>query len=117
MDLFEAFRERYSYRDALKNSPVPKADLERIVQAGLDAPSAGNRQSTQFVIIDNVDVVAKVKTAFTNQPFVSTALAFIAAIVDFEPKPYREGGYIFILEDCSAAIENILLAITGWGYV
>jgi nitroreductase len=116
MDLFEAFKERYSYRGAFKNSPVPQADLERIVQAGLDAPSGGNRQTTQFVIIDDADVVAKVKAAFKDQPFVVTAPAFIAAIVDTDPKPYREGGYSFVLEDCSAAIQNILLAITGLGY-
>jgi nitroreductase len=116
MELFEAISERYSYRGTFKNDPVPTKDLEKIVQAGLDAPSAGNRQTTQFVIIDNVDIIAKVKTAFADQPFVATAPAFIAAIVDADPKPYREGGYIFVLEDCSAAIENILLAITGLGY-
>jgi nitroreductase len=116
MELFEAIKERYSYRGAFKNSPVPQADLEKIVQAGLDAPSAGNKQTTQFVIVDNADVVAKVKAAFADQQFISTAPAFIAAIVDSDPQPYREGGYIFILEDCSAAIENILLAITGLGY-
>lgn len=116
MELFETIRGRYSYRGAFKNVPVPAEHLKLIVQAGLDAPSAGNRQTTQFIIINNADVVENVKAAFGDSPFIDTAPAFIAAIVDSDPKPYKQGGWIFVLEDCSAAVENILLAVTALGY-
>jgi nitroreductase len=116
MELFEAIKERYSYRGAFKDIAIPVDHLEQIVQAGLDAPSAGNRQTTQFVIITDPGIISDVKSAFGDHPYIATAPAFIAAIVDSKPKPYREGGFIFILEDCAAAIENILLSITALGY-
>ena len=39
MDLFEAVTKRHSYRGTFRVQPVPRSDLERIVQAGLQAPS------------------------------------------------------------------------------
>ncbi|MCK4343353.1 MAG: nitroreductase family protein [Phycisphaerae bacterium] len=52
MDVFEAIAKRHSYRGPFKDQPVPRADLQRIVQAGLQAPSGKNAQTTTFVIVD-----------------------------------------------------------------
>ena len=41
MDLFDAIKERYSYRGSFKNTTISVDHLKKIVQAGLDAPSAG----------------------------------------------------------------------------
>ena len=43
------------------------------------------------------------------------AKTFIACIVDKEPEPVFEG-LEFQVEDCAAAVENMLLAITALGY-
>jgi len=116
MELFEAITQRYSYRGAYQQNPVPEADLRKIVQAGLDAPTGKNLQTTQFIIINDPDTLAQVKSVFAGQPFIATAQAFIAAFYDIEEQAASEFPYTFEIEDASAAIENILLAITGLGY-
>lgn len=53
MDLFEAVARRHSYRGPYTDQPVPREDLRKIVQAGIQAPSGRNEQTTSFVIIDD----------------------------------------------------------------
>ena len=43
------------------------------------------------------------------------ARAFIACVIDRQPPPIYHG-YSFQIEDCTAAVENMLLAITALGY-
>jgi len=114
MELFEAIKERHSYRGAFKPQPVPENDLRKIVQAGLDAPSGKNLQTTRFVIINQPDT--QVKSVFAGQQFIVTAPAFIATIIDTNPQPAPEYAYTFEIEDNAAATQNMLLAITGLGY-
>lgn len=116
MKLFEAIQERYSYRGSFVPQAVPEADLRKIVQAGLDAPSGKNLQTTQFVIINDPERVAAVRSAFSGQPFIETAPAFIAAVIDARPEPAPDYAYTFEIEDTSAATQNVLLAITALGY-
>ena len=47
MDVFEAIARRHSYRESFRDEPVPRADLRRIVQAGLQAPSGKNAQTSK----------------------------------------------------------------------
>jgi nitroreductase len=112
MELFEAIAARCSYRGNFTAAPVVRADLQRIVQAGIQAPSACNQQVASFVIVDDplllgqiADIVAK--------PVCRTAKAMIACIGD--PRPVY-GPWSFAAEDCAAAVENMLLAITALGY-
>ncbi|HEY6838340.1 MAG TPA: nitroreductase family protein [Geobacteraceae bacterium] len=116
MELFAAIKERYSYRGTFVPKPVPEEDLRKIVQAGLDAPSGKNLQTTKFVIVTDPDKLAKIRGAFSGQAFIETAPAFIAAVIDANPQPAPEYAYTFEVEDTSAAVQNILLAITALGY-
>ena len=112
MDLFEAIAKRYSYRGPFAEAPVPRKDLLRIVEAGIRAPSAKNEQTTSFVIIDDPAVLARI-AAILDRPVCNTARAVIACIVD--PRPVLPG-LTFAAEDCAAAVENMLLAVTALGY-
>jgi nitroreductase len=115
MDLFDAIARRQSYREAFTEEAVPRADLERMVQAGLDAPSGCNTQTTRFVIIDNHELLRQIKGVMAHNNAMKTATAMIACIVSRRPEPSYEG-MSFDIEDCAAATENILLAITDLGY-
>jgi len=108
MELFEAIAKRHSYRGAYLDQPVPREDLEKIAQAGIVAPSGCNGQSTTFVIVDDPDVVERLRAII---PVKSPAL--IACVVDPTPV-YKDTS--FEIEDCSAAVENMLLAVTALGY-
>jgi len=57
MDIFEAIAKRYSYRGEFTLAPVPRSDLEKIVQAGIQAPSGCNEQVVSFVIIDEAQLL------------------------------------------------------------
>jgi nitroreductase len=116
MELFAAIKQRFSYRGAYLQQQVPEEHLRKIVQAGLDAPSGKNLQTTQFIIINDPDTLSQVKAVFAGQPFIATAPAFIAAFYDVAEQAASEYPYTFEIEDAAAAVQNILLALTGLGY-
>lgn len=115
MDLFEAIARRHSYRGPFTDQPVPRPDLQRIVQAGLRAPSGKNAQTTTFVIADGPALVRQIGSMHASNVAVQQARAFIACIVDRQSVAVYEG-HSFQVEDCAAAVENMLLAITALGY-
>jgi len=114
MELFEAIAKRHSYRGAFKDIPVNRDDLKRIVEAGMKAPSGKNAQTTNFVIIDNEDVLKKIGEMHANNKAMQQCKAMIACIVNTNPEAVYEG-LSFEVEDCAAAVENMLLAITALG--
>jgi len=115
MDLFEAIAARYSYRGEYTDQSVPREHLARIVQAGLDAPSGCNSQSTRFVAVDDPALLAQISDVLPPRNASRGAKAMIFAIVDAQaPAVYEDMS--FQVEDCAAAVENMLLAIAALGY-
>jgi nitroreductase len=112
MDVFEAIRRRHSYRGGFERNPVPREHLEQIVQAGIRAPSGCNEQTTSFVIVDEPALVAGIAEVVDAQ-VVRGAAAVIVCLVDMRPVIR---GLSFAAEDCAAAVENMLLAVTALGY-
>jgi len=108
MDVFEAVERRHSYRGDYESTAVPRSDLRKIVQAGIQAPSGCNAQTTTFVIVDDPDTLARVKEIVPG-----TYPALIACVAD--PRPVFKDTS-FEKEDCAAAVENMLLAIEALGY-
>lgn len=112
MDVFETIRTRHSYRGPYDSAVVPREDLRSIVEAGLAAPSGCNAQSTMFVIADDPETVAEI-TRILDKPYLSDVPAYIACVTD--PSPVYNG-LEFSVEDCAAAVQTMLLAITALGY-
>lgn len=112
MDLFEAIAKRYSYRGEFTDAPVPREDLKKIVQAGIQAPSAKNEQVTSFVIVDDPERLGEI-ARIVDRPVCHTARAMIVCVSD--PRPVF-GQLSFSAEDRAAAVENMLLAVTALGY-
>ncbi|MBF9014785.1 MULTISPECIES: nitroreductase family protein [unclassified Oceanispirochaeta] len=115
MDFFDVVARRFSYRKSLDSTPVPLEDLKKIVQAGLDAPSGKNEQTTRFIIIQDPHVVESIKVMTGANGSMATAPAYIAAHINKKPVA-TYSGHFFDFEDCAAAVENILLAATALGY-
>ena len=84
MDLFDAIASRYSYRGSFTDSPVSRQDLEKIVQAGIRAPSACNQQIASFVIVDDPALLGEI-AQIVDKPVCHTAKAMIACVAD--PRP------------------------------
>jgi len=115
MDFFEVVKKRQSYRAGFKVEGIPREALRKIVQAGLDAPSGKNAQTTEFVIVDDAMAVDDIRQLHGRNTAMQQATAYIACIIDRVPEAIYEG-YSFQVEDCAAAVENMLLAITALDY-
>ncbi len=115
MEFFEVVKRRHSYRGGYKDMVVRQDELLAIVQAGLDAPSGKNAQTTRFVIIDDPDLLGQIRAMHPTNKAMQQARVFIACIIDKQPEAIYEG-FSFQVEDCAAAVENMLLAMTALGY-
>lgn len=112
MNVIEAIHYRHSYRGKYKDIPVPKEDLIKIMQAGLDAPSGCNKQTTSLIAVDNPDVLKQLHSVI-EPPVGETAPAAICVLTQ-RVNAYRDK--CFAVQDYSAAIQNMLLAIVELGY-
>lgn len=99
MDLWEALKRRRMVRNYLPD-PVPLASLEKIVAAGLRAPSAGYTQGQSFVVVTDAQTrraIAELaeEPAYVERgfdPWISRAPAHIVVCVSEEAyhRRYRE---------------------------
>lgn len=112
MNTLEAISGRYSYRGIYKDTPVPRGDLERILQAGLAAPSGCNKQTTSLIAVDD-EALLKQLHAVIDPPLGETAPAMICVLTQ-KTIAYRDR--TFYIQDYAASIENMLLAIHALGY-
>ena len=112
MTVTEAIQLRHSYRGKFKDTPVPRADLVRIMQAGLAAPSGCNKQTTSLIAVDDPKILEELRRLIVP-PVGETAPAAICVLTQ-RINAYRDK--CFAVQDYSAAIENMLLTITELGY-
>jgi len=112
MTTFDAIKARTSYRGKYKNTPVSKDDLKKIMDAGLAAPSGCNTQTTSLIAVDDPELLAKLRNVVELE-FVVSAPAMICVLTQYI-NSYRDR--CFSVQDYSAAIENMLLAIVDLGY-
>ena len=103
---------RHSYRGQFSSEPVPREDLIAIANAGISAPSGCNKQTTDLVVVDDLETLEKIK-ALIDPPVAQTAPAMIVVLTR-RINAYRDR--CFAVQDYSAAIENMLLAIVELGY-
>ena len=103
---------RHSYRGAFLQETVPEEDLITIARAGIEAPSGCNKQTTDVIVVNDPQVLARVK-AQIDPPIAATAPAMIVVLTR-RINAYRDK--CFAVQDYSAAIENMLLAIVELGY-
>lgn len=112
MDVLDAIFSRHSYRGKYKPTSVPREDLRKIMQAGLDAPSACNRQTTSLIAVDDPTLLKRLLQV-RKPPIGETAPAAIFVLTQ-RVIAYRNTCYA--VQDYAASIENMLLTIVALGY-
>lgn len=112
MTVLDVINNRHSYRGEYEATPVPREDLIKIMQAGLAAPSGCNKQTTSLIAVDDKEVLDKLFKVI-NPSVGETAPAMICVLTQ-RVNAYRDR--CFAIQDYSAAIENMLLAIVELGY-
>ncbi len=111
-DILNAILSRKSYRGSYESTPVPREDIIKIMEAGLAAPSGCNKQTTSLIAVDDPSLLCELK-ALIDPPIASDAPVFICVLTQ---KTIAYRGRTFYIQDYSAAIENMLIAITALGY-
>lgn len=122
MELHQAIEKRISIRAFLEKE-VNNKEIQSILLAGHQAPSGGNVQPWEFIVVRRPETKeAIVKTTFVGnnehspktQAWMLTAPVFIVICADVERSTARYGKKAtdsLIYLDCSAAVENMLLAV------
>ena len=112
MNTLEAIQSRKSYRGPYLPNPVPREDLIKILEAGCAAPSGCNKQTTSFIAVDDPAILARFSEIIGS----TTSRTCTAMICILTRKIIAYDDRTFYIQDYSAAIENMLLAIADLGY-
>jgi len=117
MDVFEAIKKRRSIR-AFKNIDVSDEIVEKLIDAARWAPSAGNIQPWEFIVVRNLDAKRRLAEAALSQTFIEEAPVVIVVCADYQrsARGYgSRGATLYCIQDTAAAIQNIHLAAIALG--
>jgi nitroreductase len=119
MDVFDAIKGRRSVR-AFKRDAIKDNDLEKILEAARWAPSAGNRQPLEIVVIKDDAIKQRLAQAARGQDFIIDApvvLVICANMARTSSRYGERGADLYCIQDTAAAAQNIHLAAYALGYV
>lgn len=116
MECMKAIKERRSVRK-FKDRAVGKEIIEELLKAAQMAPSAGNLQARDFVVVYDKAKKQKLTNAALGQSFIEQAPVVIIAVANIErsSRVYKSRGELYALQDATAGIENLLLAAHSHG--
>lgn len=103
--------ERRSIR-RYTDKQVPWEMIEQLLRAGMAAPSAGNQQPWQFIVISDKEIMLEIPKVHPYAEMLKESGAN-AIVVCGDLGMEKHKGYW--VQDCSAATENILLAAQALG--
>lgn len=117
MDVFEAIKGRRSIR-AYKDKDVPAEVVEKLIDAARWAPSAGNIQPWEFIVVRNPETKRKLAEAALGQYFIEEAPVVIVVCAN-EVRSAQgygmRGKSLYCLQDTAAATQNLILAAYAMG--
>jgi len=117
MDVLECIKTRRSVRK-FKDKPVPFELVGNVLDAGRLAPSAGNVQEWNFILITEFKARESIAMAACMQTWMSDAPVHIV-VCSNPSKSERfygdKGEKMYCIQNASAAVENMLLAAHAQG--
>ncbi|MEM1578048.1 MAG: nitroreductase family protein [Archaeoglobaceae archaeon] len=89
--------------------------IKLILEAGNAAPSAGNLQARDFIVVKDPKKRLELAKASLRQMFIAQAPVVVVVCANYprSMRVYGERGKLYAEQDATAAIENILLAVTA----
>ena len=118
MDLFEAIEKRHMCRDFDTDKNVLDVVIDKLVDAGTKAPSAGGLKDQRFTVVKDKETKYQLMEAALGQRQVGDApvVIVVSSDVDIVSGKYGDRGRdLYASQNCAAATENILLAVTALG--
>lgn len=117
MDFFDVLLQRHSVRE-FSTRAVEEMKLNKILGAANTAPSAGNLQSYQIVVVRDPKQKAALARAAFDQDFIQAApliLVFCADPARSAAKYHRRGTELFCIQDATIAASYAQLAAAALG--
>jgi nitroreductase len=115
MSILDTIKKRRSTKKFLKTK-VDFKEIAQIIEAGMWAPTAGNVQPWKFILVQDKSKMQEVEKAAFHQEWMSSS-AFMIVVCAQVAKTQRfygvRGERLYAVQDCAAAIENMLLEATS----
>ncbi len=116
-DILEVIKERRTVEDFLPKF-VDWDKISKIIDAARHAPSSGNIQNWKFIVVQNPDQKQGLAEAAFGQHKITMASSLIVVCGE-EEKGERyyglRGARLYTIQNCAAAIQNMLLEATSLG--
>lgn len=113
MEFSELAEERYSVR-AYRPDPVEGEKLERVLGAARMAPTAGNRQPYQPIVIDTEGREEELLSIYNKPWFIEPPLVVCACGLP-DQAATRDDGKSSVDIDVAIVLDHLVLAATGEG--
>ena len=110
METIDAIMTRRSIRKYTDRA-VPDELVSQLLEAAMAAPSAGNEQAWQFIVIRDRALLDAIPKFHPYSAMLKYASVAVLVCGDLTLEKYK--GYW--VQDCSAATQNLLLAATAKG--
>ncbi|MFV0348954.1 MAG: nitroreductase family protein [Halodesulfovibrio sp.] len=110
METLQAIHTRRSIRKYAADK-VERETIIEVLKAAMAAPSAGNQQPWRFVVIENRETLERIPSIPPYASMVPSASCAIMVCGDTSAEKYP-GNWML---DCSAAVQNMLLALHDKG--
>lgn len=87
--------------------------VQKLLEAAMAAPSAVGKEPWRFVVVRDRPTLAQITEALPHGQMLSTAALGVVVCGDLDAAHDRQLSYL--LQDCSAAVENLLLCAHALG--
>jgi nitroreductase len=117
MDVQRVIKNRRSIRK-FRDKRITEEVINKLIEALIWAPSAGNLQARKFYFVFNDEVKEKLAHAALDQDFIAEAPLVVVACADYkriEWKYGERGKNLYAPLDVALSVENLLLAAVELG--
>lgn len=118
MEFREATKKRRSVR-SFREEDIPEKEILNMIEIGHMAPSAGNRQARDFIIVGEEEEKERLVENAYGQSFIAEASWVVVVCANEERSAERygkRGRELYSIQDATAAVQNMLLAVVDKGY-
>ncbi len=110
MNILQAVKERRSIRNFQKKD-IPEDIIDKLIDALIWAPSAGNLQSRKFYFVKDAALSKEIVSAALSQSFIAEAPLVIVGCTDsmISGRYGERGVTLYSIEDVAASIMGMML--------
>ncbi len=116
MDIVDCIEGRTSIR-AFRQDPVSDDIIDEALRLANLAPSAGNLQARDFVVVRDVAVKRELMEAAYRQDFIRSAPVVLVFCANLDRIAHygKRGRDLYCIQDSAASVENVMLFLISKG--